>query len=443
MKIIRTKLNTESIEDIVTDAQSGELPTATEPAELEAPTEVILNPIEYDQAIEITNNNPKTEDLEDMAAYDQVTKISKDIDDNMLTDTELDDINKKINSLGTNRPLQDVIMYANEALKVVYHKLGIKPLKLSKEDLETNPTESLAVIESEVQMIQDKANSDTWASVKEDCLNIMKLIDAAIETIQAKEKDKERALELLKSGVIKNNKIDLTSVLEYTGSLRYFLPEEKEGNLFNFTSLLVDVTDIDSPKLSSTDNNILAAISKDNFESIANAKKHIAEAIATDPLNVKLKNIASQNPKLEDYALYGKLTGLNKIKVLFENSCKDVEVPQTYITFSTTGDENQTKIFKTSVASAITNFGKRFINTFSIYKKKYETLEAILKPLAYDILSEQDNTKREEIAETLKMIKYYYIGFVKNRIVDKLNAYQALIEIAILTLEENTNDTKK
>ena len=68
MKIIRTKLNTESIEDIVTDAQSGELPTATEPAELEAPTEVILNPIEYDQAIEITNNNPKTEDLEDMTA---------------------------------------------------------------------------------------------------------------------------------------------------------------------------------------------------------------------------------------------------------------------------------------------------------------------------------------------------------------------------------------
>lgn len=443
MKIIRTKLNTESIEDLVTDAQSGELPTATEPAELEAPTEVILNPIEYDQAIEITNNNPKTEDLEDMTAYDQVTKIAKDIDENMLTDQELTDINSKIRSLGLNQPLKNVIMYSNEALKIVYHKFGIKPLKLSKEDLETNPTESLAVIDSEVQMIQDKANSDTWASVKEDCLNIMKLIDAAIETIEAKEKDKERALELLKTGVLKNNKVDLTSVLEYVGSLRYFLPEDQEGNLFNFTSLLVDVADIDSPKLTSTDSTILGAISKNNFESIANAKKHILDAITTDPLNIKLKGIASQNPKVGDYVLYGKLTGLNKIKVLFGNSCKDVEVPQTYITFSTTGDENQLAVFKKSVTSALTNFNKRFINTFSIYKKKYEILENILKPLAYDILSEQDNTKREEISETLKMIKYYYIGFVKNRIVDKLNAYQALIEIPILTLEENTNDTKK
>ena len=38
--------------------------------------------------------------------------------------------------------------------------------------------------------------------------------------------------------------------------------------------------------------------------------------------------------------------------------------------------------------------------------------------------------------EVLKLVKYYYIGFVKNRIVDKLNAYQALIEIPILTLNE-------
>ena len=436
MKINKPNLNRESIEDLVTDAQSGELPTATDPAELEAPTEVILNPIEADQAIEISNNNPKTEDLNGLTAYEQVNKIASDIDENILSEQDVSEISNRIAALGENQPMEKLLNYSSEALKIAYHKLGIKPLSLSKEDIESNPTESLAVIDSEVQMLQDKANTDTWATIKEDCSNIVKLIDAALDTIKAKEADKERALEILDKGTLKNNTVDLSSVIEYVGSLRYFLPEDKEGNLFNFTALLTDILDIDSPKLTSTDNTILGAINKSNDGSTGTAKVHILEAISTDPLNVKLKQIVAEQPNLPDYALYGKITGLNKIKVLFNNDCKDVEVPSTYITFATTGDANQEKLFRESVSSSLKNFSKRFVNTFSIYKKKYETLESILKPLAYDLVSEQDQTKREEMAEVLKLVKYYYIGFVKNRIVDKLNAYQALITIPILALEE-------
>ena len=436
MKINKPNLNTESIEDLVTDAQSGELPTATDPAELEAPTEVILNPIEADQAIEISNNNPKTEDLDGLTSYEQVNKIASDIDENILSEQDVSEISNRIAALGENQPMEKLLNYSSEALKIAYHKLGIKPLFISREDIDNNPTEALAVIDSEVQMLQDKANTDTWATIKEDCGNIVKLIDAAIDTIQAKENDKNRALEILDKGVLKNNTVDLSSVIEYVGSLRYFLPEDKEGNLYNFTALLTDVLDIDSPKLTSTDNTILGAINKSNDGSTGTAKVHILEAIATDPLNVKLKQIVAEQPNLPDYALYGKITGLNKIKVLFNNDCKDVEVPSTYITFATTGDANQEKLFRESVSSSLKNFSKRFVNTFSIYKKKYETLESILKPLAYDLVSEQDQTKREEMAEVLKLVKYYYIGFVKNRIVDKLNAYQALITIPILTLEE-------
>ena len=436
MKINKPNLNTESIEDLVTDAQSGELPTATDPAELEAPTEVILNPIEADQAIEISNNNPKTEDLDGLTAYEQVNKIASDIDENILSEQDVSEISNRIAALGENQPMEKLLNYSAEALKIAYHKLGIKPLSISREDIDNNPTEALAVIDSEVQMLQDKANTDTWATIKEDCGNIVKLIDAAIDTIQAKESDKDRALEILDKGTLKNNTVDLSSVIEYVGSLRYFLPEDKEGNLYNFTALLTDILDIDSPKLTSTDNTILGAINKSNDGSTGTARVHILEAISTDPLNVKLKQIVAEQPNLPDYALYGKITGLNKIKVLFNNDCKDVEVPSTYITFATSGDANQEKLFRESVSSSLKNFSKRFLNTFSIYKKKYETLESILKPLAYDLVSEQDQTKREEMAEVLKLVKYYYIGFVKNRIVDKLNAYQALITIPILTLEE-------
>ena len=436
MKINKPNLNRESIEDLVTDAQSGELPTATDPAELEAPTEVILNPIEADQAIEISNNNPKTEDLNGLTAYEQVNKIASDIDENILSEQDVSEISNRIAALGENQPMEKLLNYSAEALKIAYHKLGIKPLSLSKEDIESNPTESLAIIDSEVQMLQDKANTDTWATIKEDCGNIIKLIDAALDTIKAKEADKERALEILEKGVFKDHTVDLSSVVEYVGSLRYFLPEDKEGNLFNFTALLTDILDIDSPKLTSTDNTILGAINKSNEGSTATAKTHILEAIATDPLNIKLKQIVAEQPKLAEYPLYGKITGLNKIKVLFNNDCKDVEVPSTYITFTITGDANQEKLFRESIVSSLKNFSKRFVNTFSIYKKKYETLETIFKPLAYDMVSTQDQTKREEMAEVLKLVKYYYIGFVKNRIVDKLNAYQALITIPILALEE-------
>ena len=417
MKIIR--LNKESIENGVT----------------EVPSEVTLNPIESDQAIEIANNNPTTSELDSSTSYDNVNKIASDIDDNFLTIDEIQSATKSIKAaIGQDEDLPVRIMRNTEALKIAYSKLGIKPLSISREDIENNPSEVLKVLEDETQGIQSKANNDTWATVKEDCANIVKLIDASVDAIANRTSDKDRALELLKSGKISKHSIDLTNVLEYVGSLRYFLTKE-DNSLFNLASIMSDLLSIDSPKLTSTDNTILAGINKLDPESIKAAREHILSAIESDPLNVKLKSLVAIRTELPDYPLYGKLTGLNKIKVMSNNSCKEVTVDNTEVTFNITDDTTAKEAFIEGANEALANFETRFKNLFILYKKKYELLEEIVKPLAYDLVSEQDQTKIEELTEVLNLIRYYYIGFVKNRIVDKVNAYNGLLDTVVLTFD--------
>lgn len=417
MKIIR--LNKESIENEVT----------------EVPSEVTLNPIESDQAIEIANNNPTTSELDSSTSYDNVNKIASDIDDNFLTIDEIQSATKSIKAaIGQDEDLPVRIMRNTEALKIAYSKLGIKPLSISREDIENNPAEVLKVLEDETQGIQSKANNDTWATVKEDCANIVKLIDASVDAIANRASDKDRALELLKSGKLNKHSVDLTNVLEYVGSLRYFLAKE-DNSLFNLASIMSDLLSIDSPKLTSTDNTILAGINKLDPESIKAAREHILSAIESDPLNTKLKSLVAIRTDLPDYPLYGKLTGLNKIKVMSNNTCKEVTVDNTEVTFNITDDTTAKEAFIEGANEALANFETRFKNLFILYKKKYEILEEIVKPLAYDLVSEQDQTKIEELTEVLNLIRYYYIGFVKNRIVDKVNAYNGLLDTVVLTFD--------
>lgn len=423
MKIIR--LNKESIENEVT----------------EVPSEVTLNPIEADQAIEIANNNPTTSELDSSTSYDNVNKIASDIDDNFLTIDEIQSATKSIKAaIGQDEDLPVRIMRNTEALKIAYSKLGIKPLSISREDIENNPAEVLKVLEDETQGIQSKANNDTWATVKEDCANIVKLIDASVDAIAKRASDKDRALELLKSGKLNKHSVDLTNVLEYVGSLRYFLTKE-DNSLFNLASIMSDLLSIDSPKLTSTDNTILAGINKLDPESIKAAREHILSAIEADPLNAKLKSLVAIRTELPDYPLYGKLTGLNKIKVMSNNTCKEVTVDNTEVTFNITDDNTAKEAFVEGANEALANFETRFKNLFILYKKKYEILEEIVKPLAYDLVSEQDQTKIEELTEVLNLIRYYYIGFVKNRIVDKVNAYNGLLDTIVLTFDPKEDNS--
>ena len=41
----------------------------------------------------------------------------------------------------------------------------------------------------------------------------------------------------------------------------------------------------------------------------------------------------------------------------------------------------------------------------------------------------------------LNLIRYYYIGFVKNRIVDKVNAYNGLLDTVVLTFDPKEDST--
>ena len=123
------------------------------------------------------------------------------------------------------------------------------------------------------------------------------------------------------------------------------------------------------------------------------------------------------------------------------NSCKEVTVDNTEVTFNITDDTTAKEAFIEGANEALANFETRFKNLFILYKKKYEILEEIVKPLAYDLVSEQDQTKIEELTEVLNLIRYYYIGFVKNRIVDKVNAYNGLLDTIVLTFDPKEDST--
>ena len=123
------------------------------------------------------------------------------------------------------------------------------------------------------------------------------------------------------------------------------------------------------------------------------------------------------------------------------NTCKEVTVDNTEVTFNITDDNTAKEAFIEGANEALANFETRFKNLFILYKKKYEILEEIVKPLAYDLVSEQDQTKIEELTEVLNLIRYYYIGFVKNRIVDKVNAYNGLLDTVVLTFDPKEDST--
>ena len=53
-----------------------------------------------------------------------------------------------------------------------------------------------------------------------------------------------------------------------------------------------------------------------------------------------------------------------------------------------------------------------------------------MKPLIMPGASLEDSAKYEEASKTLSLIRFFYIEFVKDRLVDKINAYQSLIDLS-------------
>lgn len=409
MKIDRYNINFESIED--------ELPEDIEG----------INPIEEDQAVEIVNLHPTTKDLTDLTVEEKVLAIASDIEDNNQTVEDGKDVTDIFRELDSGITLEDSMRRNMEA----YEILAMKPVDLSKDDLNANPLASREILLNEQQIVKNKANENTWGTIKEDCINIAKLIEASLETITSKKETLAKAVNAIDNGEIINNSLDLTTMLPTIGSLRYFLnPLDNNGPLVDLINILKNITDLASPKLSTADDTILKGIAINKDESITKAIEHIKNAMSTDALNVYLQNLVRNKPQAAVFSLYSRVTGGSIIEVLKQDKGMVIEdVTDSYKDFLINTANIDLESFKKELKDHLVNFEVKFKNLFLLHKSKYENLDKILTPLVMP--NGLNQTEYERINSTLNLVRLYYIELVKNRIIDKLNAYYALLDISI------------
>ena len=417
MKIERTKYNLENLtEDKPIVSDITDVP--------EVPDDIqSVNPIEEDQAIEIANRHPTTKEITNLTADEKVIALASDIDENTLDSNKVDAIAKTLDMLPGDSTLSEII----EVNKEAYEVLKVTPIEVSESDIANHPLQATEIYLNEKQVLNNKANEQTWGTIKEDCNNIAKLIDAALESIKAKEELKGKSIENIKNGEVTNSSYDFTYALPTIGALRYFLnPMENNGPLVDFINLLEDIANTPSPKIDSRDLNLIKNIDLLDTDSFNKVTDHIRTSIASDPLNVLIQTKVKNKPNTAIFTLFSRLTGGTVVEVLRESTREDVTVTENYKEFVINTSNVDMDGLKNNLIDAIGNFETKFKNTFLLLKTNYSNLAETLQPLVMP-----NSNTNSRTTETLAAIRYYYIELVKNRIVDKLNAYQMLLEIGL------------
>lgn len=422
MKIERTKHN---LEDLTEDK-----PIVSDITDVpEVPDDIqSVNPIEEDQAIEIANKHPTTKDITNLTADEKVIALASDIDENTLDSNKVDAIAKTLDMLPGDSKLSEII----EVNKEAYEVLKVTPIEVSESDIANHPLQATEIYLNEKQVLNNKANEQTWGTIKEDCNNIAKLIDAALESIKAKDELKGKSIENIKNGEVTNSSYDFTYALPTIGALRYFLnPVANNGSLVDFINLLEDIANTPSPKIDSRDLNLLKNIDLLDTDSFNKVTDHIRTSIASDPLNVLIQTKVKNKPNTAIFTLFSRLTGGTVVEVLKESEREDVTVTENYKEFVINTSNVDMDGLKNNLIDAIGNFETKFKNTFLLLKTNYSNLAETLQPLVMP-----NSNTNSRVTETLTAIRYYYIELVKNRIVDKLNAYQMLLEIGLKIFKE-------
>ena len=275
------------------------------------------------------------------------------------------------------------------------------------------------------------ANETIWSTIKEDCKNISLLIDTLIKTIISKKEVVDGLIPRIENGEIVNREYDLSVNLNFIGSLRYFVKrKENKGDLVDLIAILKDIVNEQSPKLTSEDNTIFKAISVNKPGSLLEADNYIRNSISTDALNIKLLGYAKRNPNTQAVMLYSRVTGTNSLEALIAGRKSSIAVTEQYNDFLLETEGLDIKSFKEDIVETLTKFPIKFNNHFLLFKKKYEAIEQSMKPLIMPGASLEDSAKYEEASKTLSLIRFFYIEFVKDRLVDKINAYQSLIDLS-------------
>ena len=393
------------------------------PEELES-----LNPIEADQAIEISNNHPSVADTDNYTNYEKIMKISKAIDDTSLDTEDKIDIG---DTVGRFNPDEDPISMVHESLQWAYKELGLDAINISLEDIDNDLASGIHILKNEQQVIKKMANETIWSTIKEDCKNISLLIDTLIKTIISKKEVVDGLIARIENGEIVNREYDLSVNLNFIGSLRYFVKrKENKGDLVDLIAILKDIVNEQSPKLTSEDNTIFKAISVNKPGSLLEADNYIRNSISTDALNIKLLGYAKRNPNTQAVMLYSRVTGTNSLEALIAGRKSSIAVTEQYQDFLLETEGLDIKSFKEDIIETLTKFPIKFNNHFLLFKKKYEAIEQSMKPLIMPGASLEDSAKYEEASKTLSLIRFFYIEFVKDRLVDKINAYQSLIDLS-------------
>lgn len=432
-------METEDMEEALTDALDS---TKEENELIEAdnelpnlPKNMELNPIDADQAIEIANNVPTNDKLVGNTTLDEINDLKEEIDNNSNHQEEADDvINTLVETTNRESLTSNDLKRMRNILNLTYSKLNIKPITISNESIEENPTEAADVIMSEVDVIQGKANIRTWATVKEDTSSIIQLLDKSIELIESKNADRRAAMENLEYGKLRSNDYNIGKLNSLIGSLRYFIfdnkLDENKGTLCDLIDILKLILDEPSPKLTNDDTAVIAKIFSPNEDGLTAIVQHINNAIATDPINIQLQTRAKVNPNNTDYTLYSKLTGKDKIEVFTNGVRQTIKVESDIDTFNIDTKNTDIELFKDTIYNTLNNFATKFKNIFTLYKTKYEIIEKVFKSLTMEAVNEMDPDKKTKLQEALALVRFYYIEFVSNRITDKVNAYIGLINLS-------------
>lgn len=397
---------------------------------IESQDEDVLNPIEEDQAYEISTLHPDEANIDGLTSYDAVNEVAETIEDNGRSNNQVEELAKTLSVVDQELPLKEKIEVAQESLRYAFESLGSTLLTISTESIEEHPEETLRVLESETQALQDKAEEKVWSTVREDTSNIIKLIDLTLETISKSKPVLDKALKALKKGKLESSMLNLKEHSDVIGSYRYFLKDiEDKGNLEQLLTLMSIVLNESTPKLTSKDNTVLNSLNDQETDGVLAVKEHILEAITTDPLNIRLSTIVKSMPNRSDYSFYSRVTGNKDIAVLNNNKPTKVEVEDTYVNYVVDSKHTDIEALKINLTETLKNFETRFRNLFIIYKKKYEQLEKSLQPITSTYQNEINNDKRDRLLTLTNIVRYYYIDVVKNRVLDKLNTYLTMLDI--------------
>lgn len=442
LRINNLKINTEdSLEETTDSIEKPDVVNAM--ANSEEPKETMeLNPIDKANAIQIINSRPDVADMNSLQPIEKIIEINNTLDDSREAMDE--------NTIASDNLLKEYNI-ENEDLNYEFkkgilnhyaEKYDFKIYKLSNEDEEENKDVAKQVIEEEKSALSNHINGQGWVTLETDFNSINELIKASIAALKGSDGKVNAVIDRLKQLEIQPVELDLSQHIFTIGNLRYFIRENNKK--FSLEELLIGLTyilDISSPSYTDKDNLLLRNLSTYNKENILELMNYIETSMYRDNINLLLVTKAeNKGNKHGRDVVYTTLTGHSRLRYFEVDNGRmlksNYSVPDDSAIFELKEIKNKPELLKKEIIRSLTNFEKSFTSVFNMYNSKLATLSSYVKPIVLSM----GNAKEKELVELttglLTYIRSYYIDFIKDRITDKIMAFNALIDICNLLVDK-------